>query len=330
MNSRQFLVFSFLGIIALAVFAISFNIYVDIYGLFRPARGRLLPICGEERVAKYLHSFRYLPDNFDGILLGSSVSDNLDTRAFAGHLVYNASINGGNIEDVKPIAENVFRRREFALTIICVHRSLTNDHAHRTDLMTQKQYWGALGSPQLVTAYLSRAALRLGLGSSNYDEFGALHFGSGSDTRAVQKHIDAAVAEIHMGTARVGNYHIDPVALADLQSVIELGRSHSRQTVIFYPPMPEALLEASSADFSRYRESVSSLLDSNVMVVDFNGPEYASFRANTANFIDAVHLSQPGAEFVISELRRAVDRRYTSQEAMLPSIPVTPSETDPK
>lgn len=313
MSSKRFLSLSLLSIGGLLASVVGFNMYIDIYGLFRPAQGRVLLVSGEERVAKYLQSFRYIPDNFNGVLLGSSVSDNLDTHGLSNFSVYNASINGGNVEDVKALAENIFRRTTFELTIICMHRSLTNDHAFRTGLMTSRQYWGALGSPQLMTAYLSRVASRFGATSYGYDGRGTLHFGTAADLRGVQQRIDAAVVGIQNGTTRVGNYHVDPVAFHDLQGVIGLARSHSRRLVVFYPPMPESILAVSSKGLSRYRDAMNTLLDSDTVMLDFNLPEYKQFRENPNNFIDAVHLSQQGAGFVISELQKAVDTRFEQQ-----------------
>jgi len=51
---------------------ISINIYADIFDLFRPTRGRNLPVYGG-------NASRYVPENFDVVLPGSSVSENLDT-----------------------------------------------------------------------------------------------------------------------------------------------------------------------------------------------------------------------------------------------------------
>ena len=127
MTSKQFLAFFSIGLAAAAAVIVPFNMHEDVYGLFRTARGRRLSIYGEERVAKYLHSFRYIPENFDGVLLGSSVTDNFDTRRFPGYRIYNASIDGGNVEDLTPIADNVFRRGALKLTILCIHRYLTTE-----------------------------------------------------------------------------------------------------------------------------------------------------------------------------------------------------------
>jgi len=307
-TSKQFLTFFFGAFAAVALIVISINLYADIYGLFRPARGRVLGIYGEERIAKYLQSYRYIPENFDGVLFGSSVSDILDTGELAGYRVYNASINGGNIADLKPIAENIFRRGNLKLTIICAHRYITNDHFEKTDLMTPKQYWGALGSPQLMTAYISQLAIRHGVVSNSYDVRGTLHSGTDPDSNIVRKEIEGAVAQIQRGTPSFGNYYIDPVALAELKDVMADARRHSERMVVFYPPIPAPVLAVRSGEFRRYRDVISSLTEPSDIIVDFNRPEYDGIRTDYHNFDDAVHLSHAGATFVMSELSKAVGR----------------------
>lgn len=291
-----------MGLAAVAAVVIPVNMYVDVYGLFRPAHGRALAVYGEERIAKYLHSFRYVPENFDGILLGSSVSDNLDTKRFPGYRIYNASINGGNVADLEPITEHVYRKGKLKLTILCIHRYLTNDHDKKTDLMTPQQYWGALMSPQLITAYVSGLAIRVGVVAGQYDDCGTLHFGSEPGRARVRKEIDKAVAEIRHGTASVGNYYIDPVALTELEGIIAAARQGSQRLLVFYPPIPAAVLAVRGTEFARYRDTINALLDPSDTLVDFNDASYASMRGDDGNFADAVHLSSAGARLVISEL----------------------------
>jgi hypothetical protein len=293
-----------LACIALAVAAC--NIHVDIYGLFRSSRGRTLSIYGEERLAKYLHTLRYVPENFDGVLMGSSVSDSIDTRFFRRYRLYNASINGGNVADMRPVAENLFSRRGYKLTIVCVHRFLTKDHDRKTDLMQPRQYWGALGSPQLLTAYVSRLAVKFGVFPNHYDERGTLHYMSGPDKRKSMRQIEQTVADIRRGTSPIGNYDIDPIALSDLDAVLTLARSKSDRVVVYFPPNPERILAIRKAEYAGYRAKIDRLLRPGDIVVDFNTPEYESLRSDYENFEDGVHTSRTGARLIAEELDRVV------------------------
>lgn len=317
MTSRRFIALFFAALISAAGIIILLNAYVDSYGLFRPAGNRVLLIYGEERIAKYLHSFRYVPENFDGVLLGSSVSSIFETSELNGYRVYNASIQGGNIADLKPIADNIFRKGNLKLTLICVHRYITNDHDNKTDFITPKQYWGALGSPQLMNSYLSRLATRLGLTERRYDEYGSLHPGAEPDAETVRRRIDRTVMGIKSGTERIGNYHIDPIALDGLREVIALARSHSQEFVIFYPPLPAPIRKVCWDDYSNYKKTIDGLLAPEDVVVDFNGPEYTDLQDNLHNFTDGVHLSRAGSAFVMVELSKVIGRRNIERSAML-------------
>lgn len=315
MSSKRFLALFGVGFITVALVTIAVNMYIDIFALFRPVRGRTISIYGEERIAKYLHSFRYIPENFDGVLLGSSVSENFSTQSFSGYRIYNASINGGNIIDVKPLVDNIYRKGALKITIICIHRYLTKDHVKKTDFMTHRQYWGALGSPQLMTAYVVRMAVKSGLQQNKYDEMGTLHFGDNADVNSTRETIQQNVADIRLGTAAIGNYYIDPVALAELGDIVDLARRHSEKFVIFYPPTPAPVLYACAPEYERYRETINGLTQPGDIVVDFNGPGYERFRDDFANFIDGVHLSSTGANAVMLELGKIVQQSNSERRA---------------
>jgi len=306
-TSKQFIAAFLAGAAGIAAVVVPLNMYVDVYGLFRPAHGRRLSLYGEERLAKYLHTFRYIPENFDGVLLGSSVSDNLETGRLGRYRIYNASINGGNIEDLKPLAENLFRRGELQLTVFCIHRYLTLDHVKKTDLMNPRQYWGALGSPQLIAAYVSGLAIRSGYLQPAFEECGARRSGLDGDVAQSRKAIDDALDGIANGTALAGNYTIDPVALAELREILAAARRHSRRMLVFHPPLPASVLALRTAQFAHYRDTINALLQPGDLLVDFNGPQYTEMRADYGNFADAVHLSHAGAGHVMSELEKALD-----------------------
>jgi len=225
---------------------------------------------------------------------------------WACYRIYNASTNGGNIEDLRPLAGNLFRHGELQLTVFCIHRYLTLDHVKKTDLMNPWQYWGALGSPQLIAAYASGLAVRSGYLQPAFEECGARRFGMDSDAAQSRKAITDALDGLGRGTALAGNYTIDPVALSELSEILALARRHSRRLLVFHPPLPAPILAVRTAQFEHYRDTLNALLQPGDLLVDFNGPQYAALRADYGNFVDAVHLSHAGASQVSSELGKAL------------------------
>lgn len=103
-----------MGLIAILVLSgigtiLAGNVLIDIFGLFRPVKGRKIRIHHNERISKYLLSFRYIPRNFNTIIIGTSLSDNLDVASY-NHSnnrlkIYNSSVMGANIFDVCPVAK---------------------------------------------------------------------------------------------------------------------------------------------------------------------------------------------------------------------------------
>jgi len=248
-------------------------------------------------------------------LLGSSVSENFDLGGFPGYRLYNASINGGNISDLKPLVENIYGKRELKLTIISIHRYLTKDHVNKTDFMTPKEYWGALGSPQLVTAYVVRMGIQFNLIQPMYDERGTLHMGSDPTVNVSRSKIEQTVVDIQQGKAAVGNFDIDPVALEELNEILGKARNRSGRLLIFYPPTPAPVLSECAAKYAGYRDAINALTQPGDIVVDFNSPSYLEFRSDYANFVDGVHLSAAGARGVVAELGRILEQSNSQKVA---------------
>ena len=122
-----------LSTILIATAAIAaLNMVVDIYGLYRPSRGRRLPIFGDDRVAKYLLSMRYVPENFNALLAGGSVSANWDITAIQGLRVYNGSLDGGNIVEEKALIEAALERPGVSVILLLVNPALTYSHEFQT------------------------------------------------------------------------------------------------------------------------------------------------------------------------------------------------------
>src|SRR5947199_10640983 len=97
MSSSRWLTVTVATALAACIAAAGANCALDIYGLFRNPAGRELPVYGNERVAKYLMGQRYVRANFDGVLIGSSVSANWEVGTMQSARLFNESVNGGNM-----------------------------------------------------------------------------------------------------------------------------------------------------------------------------------------------------------------------------------------
>ena len=109
MNPKYWLLATISTVLIAASAIAVLNMAVDIYGLYSPSNGRRLPVLGDARVAKYLLSMRYVPENFNAMLTGASISANWDVTAVNKLRIYNGSLNGGNIVEEKAIASRFER-----------------------------------------------------------------------------------------------------------------------------------------------------------------------------------------------------------------------------
>src|SRR2546423_1309606 len=146
-------------IVIVAAVTVASNVTLDIYGLFRDPHGRRLPAIGDDRVAKYLLSKKYVPGNFDAILVGSSVSANWNTGRMRSLRVYNESMTAANIVEEKALVDQALSQPGIKAALLTVHPYLTNSHRFATVQVSERETFGALGSLTLWEAYKVRYGL---------------------------------------------------------------------------------------------------------------------------------------------------------------------------
>src|SRR3954470_12751857 len=180
MSSHRWLVVTVATALAAVVLAVGANGVLDIYGLFRNPAGRALPVYGNERVAKYLMGKRYVQANFDGVLIGSSVSANWSVGTMQNARLFNESVNGGNMVEEKALLDQVLENGGPGLALLIVHPFLTESHESNSVTLTPREYWGALGSLNLFDAYKNALKIRLHREQQPFDVAGSQDFGDGT------------------------------------------------------------------------------------------------------------------------------------------------------
>ncbi|MET3130536.1 hypothetical protein AAKU55_000793 [Oxalobacteraceae bacterium GrIS 1.11] len=290
------LVLSAAGLIAATNYA------VDFYGLFQDPSGKKLVSYSNERTAKYLFSYRYIPANFDGILIGSSISANWDMSKIHGAHLYNASISGGNISEEKLIADNVLARKNIKMVIFCIHPYLTETHGRKSGYMDTREYWGALGSIQLFREYANLLLARSHPLEAKFDENGRFDF----EAEAAL----AAKAQPHPGpkemSAATTSFTVDEKAYVEYAQLVASARANGARIVAFIPPIYAGVYNVDPAKYEAYFARMSALFLPNERVLNFNRPAYASYTGSAATFFDGSHLTTEAADFFSSELARAL------------------------
>lgn len=292
--------------------SISFNVYQNEYGLFGDARGKSISIVDDERKTKYLLSYNYIPANFEGILVGPSVSDNLDTKKLSEYRIYNASLRGGNISELKYIAENVIRRGNLKFIIVCLYPYLTKNHGRKTSSIDPREFRGTLGSRDTLKFYSKK--LKMNSPSKNYNDYGCNFFHLKKQKQRPSREggtrTDADPNTIRSGTGSVDTRPepIDEVAYRELASLLDLARSRKIQIFAFY--YPYFLERFNEPRFNSYKSRIDKLFTPRDLVWNFNEDRYLAFRSDPDHYFDGAHLSGSGADGLIHEIKRKLDAFY--------------------
>lgn len=136
-----------------AIGLVLLNTWLDVFGVFGIAKNTR--VYGEERISKYLMAFRYIPENFDGIILGPSLSANIDPEPIKEERYFNASLMGARIQTMIPLLEQVLASaHKMERAWVCIHPYMTQSNEIKAGLlMTPKAYWTAFGSIHLLRVY---------------------------------------------------------------------------------------------------------------------------------------------------------------------------------
>jgi hypothetical protein len=297
-----------LSTILIATAAIAgLNMAVDIYGLYRPSRGRRLQVFGDDRVAKYLLSMRYVPENFNALLIGASISANWDVTAIEKLRVYNGSLDGGNIIEEKALIEAALERPGVSAILLLVNPALTYSHEFQTVDLKPALKRSALGSLSLWNAYRNMLGIRIGRTPRTFDYAGTETF----------LH---ARSEMNVNTKKMWSepeFTVDPVAWQAHQDLVANLRARGVQIVFIVPPTSEHLLETKRAPLARYLDRMRSAIGAGDLWVDFLAPEGEAFCKNRANFSDGVHLTPDGAKQVVAQINAAVNRWITERRLVV-------------
>ncbi|MBN1545112.1 MAG: hypothetical protein JW902_00470 [Syntrophaceae bacterium] len=303
MTSKRFFL-TCLGVSLLAAFLFAMiNICMNDYGLFGDVRGRLIPIYANERTSKYLFSYNYIPANFEGLLLGSSLSNNLNTKDIKQYKIYNGSLSGANFTELKLIAENVIKQGKLKYIIICLHPYTIRTHGRRSSFMDPHEYWESLGSLATLELYRHKVLFRLGDKELISNEYGY-------HDRNLNKHIDAKrkISEAARNLVQTGSkFHIDMLAYRDLADIVACARENRIKIFAYFHPYPHEVYIIQKEDLEEFRNKISRLFNEMDSVWDFNSEHYLSFRKDYANFIDHTHLSPKGAQYILNEIVKRLD-----------------------
>src|ERR1700758_724776 len=96
MTGRSWIIITIASTLTAVGIAAAMAYAIDPYGVFRNPRGRKLAIYFSPRKSKFFLNQRYVPSNFDGLIVGASSSGNWEAPYLSGARIYNESLFGAN------------------------------------------------------------------------------------------------------------------------------------------------------------------------------------------------------------------------------------------
>ena len=282
MSNQRWLWMTMITTILIAVLFSGFMMTDDVYGIFRNPSGRQISIYYADREGKALLSAKYVPANFDALLLGPSSSVNWHPEIIQqgfGFRMYNESLEGGNSLEEKYLADQALKQGHFRVAMIVLFPTMISTHAYH-DAVDKNSWTEGLGSINSITQ-LVMATMK-----AHHIPF-----------RKEEARPDGSHEMRHPGGMEPNpniDFGVDPVGLHNLKTLTSELQQHGIKIVYIVPPIYEAVYQQHSAEFAAFQENMMHELAAGPLI-DLNGPEYKMFRSDTANYRDDFHLSTKGA-----------------------------------
>ena len=276
--------------LCVAAIVVSINMSIDMYGLYHNDRGRNLIVSGDPRLSKYLLSKRYVPDNFDAILLGTSVSENWRTGTIKPVRVYNESLEGGVIVEDRALAERAMAGGRIKLVLLLIQPYLTYDNTFRTVQFTPQQDVTALGSKSLLDAYRDQFSIWRHSEPVDWDEFGSESFSN------LPQQLNRKLQKMWAPTEQP--FEIDASGMRDYTALVNELHAKNIPIVFIVPPISENLFEGRRKGFDQYSQLMLNMSGPQDRLIDFSGDDFKNFRSDPKNFKDGIHMTDIGAATV--------------------------------
>ncbi|MGE4552368.1 MAG: hypothetical protein AB7D57_04615 [Desulfovibrionaceae bacterium] len=306
MTSRTY-VFSCLALAALMVLGgMGGNVALDEFGLHREHPAGSLRVWTYNRATKYLFSLRYIPSNYEAVLIGSSSSAVLpDPGRLGGLRTYNLSMNGANLCEVAPAARSALERGRMRALVVCLDPYLTKNAVMKTSELSPHLVRSTYGSLFTLRFYgyklydllfPERDPYRESWNGSRLPEPGA------PDLDAAR--LEALVAE--QREAGPPRFDPNPAALDCLRGVLDTAHARGVPVLAYHHPIPRPLYALHRAAYEAYAREVDALFAPGDRVLDMNAPDSGFPADDPGCFHDNVHLSRRGGEVLLGLLDRAL------------------------
>ena len=309
-SSKNFLISFFIFSLFSSICIMLINIYIDVYGIFGESKNKKLPVYYNERISKYLLSYKYIPINYNTIIAGPSLSDNINiTQCDSSLKIYNISIMGGNISETKILTIHCIDQG-IKNVILCLNPYQFKDVGEKEIEFNDKIYFSALGSLDLYQTYLVAIIRHLELLPSKYpknqiNENGVNNYEKLFEVNNVKEKIKDEVK-----IRQLEKYFINPKAMQEFKELIVYLQKKEIQFLIYFHPIPLEILKADYNSVMQFQNKICNIVGDSSRILDFNQPKYHQFTANYDNYIDHGHLSKSGCEEITLKISQRINELF--------------------
>ena len=306
-NPKKFFWSSILVAAILTGAIVLFNLFADIYGLFQREPKKNKVVYYDERMSKYLMAFNYIPQNFDGVWMGPSLSANINTRKIKKLDIYNLSVMGANITEEKTLMEKILEEENhIELAIICLNPYITQNHGLKTDELVDKIYYASFGSYGLFKEYLLKFIRHFNLMPNKYPKNEFDPFGCNNYDKLFA--VDNVQEKIHQQVQRHENepIRIDTTAVNELHQLDRDLINRGIKIIYYFHPIPYEIYHDKFEEYESYKKLIlNSITVQNV--IDFNDEKYSFLTKNYENYLDHGHLNEHGRKILLKYLQEKID-----------------------
>jgi hypothetical protein len=306
MRGKRFVIYTLLLTSTACIVISAINWYINFYGIFGNVRGQSRIVTASERQTKYLYSFNYIPDNFDALLVGSSIAGNLDTSRVHGVHMYNAALSGGNITEEKLIAENALHRGHFSRVVFCLNPYLVATHGRKAGGMENRDVWATLGSTELFSSYIGAIMIRLGLIQGRFTADGKQDFEVLHRQEKILDNLGGRKDAAKPVASQKAEFKLDKTALEELSALAELARSQGASIVWMFAPVYLPEYQAQRSGYEKFENRIRRISKPGELIINMNDGSFNALTSQSRSFSDGVHLSNDGALATVDALDRAL------------------------
>jgi hypothetical protein len=282
------------------------NYYIDPYGLFGNRNPADVKVYGNDRTSKHLMSYKYIPENFDALWLGPSLSANINTKEAEEMKIYNASIMAANITELSAISKKAVTSGGIEYLILCLDPYITKDSGFKTNMINEKEYMGAFGSTVVIHSYVMKILRELEIFPNKYAKGVHNNFGYNNYNIEMQK---AHASDTISAKVKSGNFEpitFDKTALKELDDFLNFLRENKVKIYAYHTPIPKEVYEFQRGKYLEFRALVNPMFENGDVLVDMNAPQFDTFVSNYDNYIDHGHLSVKGQRTVLNTILNEV------------------------